>query len=188
MSKSPYKIPYKSPKGLAIAEAAWTTAVRLQQFGFAEIASAVHINDKRASQLVHTWEADGRVRFIRGGENGRPRKIYEVVPQDELKTGPVIGDAIDQMWTTMRKFSSFSPVDLKAHCAAPVTIEEARSYCRTLLAATYLRVIAKAVPGAKEAVYRLTNATGPRAPRKKRVVCIIDDNLGTTIPLTEDGQ
>lgn len=188
MSQSPYTAPYKSAHGLAILDAAWTTALRLQQFGYAEIGSEVQVDVKRAAQIVLAWEAEGRIRCIRGGKSGRPRKIFEIVPQGELKGKPITGDAIDQMWTTMRKFPSFSPVDLAAHCAVEVTVEEARSYCRALLAASYLRVIKKAIPGAKEAVYRLVNATGPTAPRKKRVICIIDDNLGTTIPLTEDGQ
>ena len=188
MSTSPYKIPYKSEAGLALIDAAWTTAVRLQQFGYAEIASTIQIDMKRAMQIIQAWETERRVRVIRGGKSGRPRKIYEVVPMEEMNSGPVIGDAIDQMWTTMRKFPSFSPVDLVAHCAVNVTVEEARSYCRALLAASYLRVIRKAIPGAKEAVYRLANATGPKAPRKKRVFCIVDDNLGTTTPMTEDGQ
>lgn len=187
MSSSPYKTPYKSAAGLAILDAAWASAIRLQQFGYAEIASTVSIEIKRVMQIVLAWEAEGKVRLIRGSNRGRPRKIFEVVPEGEVKAGPMIGDAVDQMWLTMRKFKSFGPVDLAAHCSVSVPIEDARTYCRTLLAAGYLRVVQKAVPGQKEAIYRLIRETGAKAPRKRRVTCILDDNLGTVVPMSEDG-
>ena len=66
--------------------------------------------------------------------------------------------------------------------------EDARAYCRTLLEAGYLRVVQQAIPGKREAIYRLKNATGPKAPRKRRITCIIDPNLSTITPLTEGGQ
>ncbi|WP_054007859.1 hypothetical protein [Cypionkella psychrotolerans] len=169
-------------------EAAWTSAVRRQQFGAAEISIDISYDQKKVAALIRAWESEGRVRQIAGGKQGHPRAIFEIVPEFEEKPIANIGDAFDQMWTIMRKTCAFGPVDLKAHCSIAVTIEEARSYCRTLLAAGYLRVISKAQIGKKEAVYKLIQATGPRAPRKRRIVCIVDDNRGTVLPLTEDGQ
>jgi hypothetical protein len=187
MSSSPYNTPYKSAAGLAKVEAAWATAVRLQQFGYAEIASAISVEIKRAIQIVGVWEDEGLIRVIRGNNRGRPRKIFEVLPEQEQRPAPVIGDCYDQMWTVLRKFGSVSPVDLIAHCSVEVSIEDARSYCRKLLEAGYLRVVQQAVPGKKEAIYRLKNATGPKAPRKRRVTCVIDANLNTVTPLSEAG-
>lgn len=185
MSKSPYNAPYKSPAGLAIIDAAWTAALRLQQFGYAEIASEVSIDVKRATQIIRVWEGQGRLRVIRGGVNGRPRKIFEVIPEGEIRTPPAPGDAYDQMWTFMRKTGGFSPVDLASMCSVPVTVEEAAAYCRMLLTAGYLKVVQKAAPPHRAAIYRLINATGVRAPRARRVACIVDPNRGTTLPLSE---
>lgn len=185
MSKSPYNAPYKSASGLAIIDAAWTAAVRLQQFGYAEIASEVSVDVKRAMQIIRVWVSEGRLRVIRGGVNGRPRKIFEVIPADEIRVVPVPGDAYDQMWTFMRKTGGFSPVDLVAMCSVPVTIEEAAAYCRVLLTAGYLKVVQKAAPPNRAAIYRLINATGIKPPRLRRIACIVDPNLGTTLPMSE---
>lgn len=171
----------------ARAEAAWALAERLQQFGYAEICIGLSASQKFVTQIVKGWEHEGKIRPITKPINGRERKIYEVIPEAELKPAPIVGDSVDQMWTVMRKFGSFSPLDLVAHCAVAVPVEDARSYCRTLLGARYLRVVQKAVPGKKEAIYRLFNATGPRAPRKRRITCIVDDNNGTVLPM-EEGQ
>ena len=168
-------------------DAAWAVAMRLQQFGAAEISLAITLEQRVVAKIIRGWEADGRVRQIVGGKQSSPRAIFEILPMQEVKPPPQMGDAVDQMWTIIRKFPAFSPVDLVAHCAVAVTIEDARAYCRTLLAANYLRAITKAQPGKKEASYKLIRPTGPRAPRKRRVTCIIDDNLGTVLPLMEDG-
>jgi hypothetical protein len=69
-----------------------------------------------------------------------------------------------------------------------VSIEDARAYCRMLLAAGYMRVVSKAVPGKKEAIYRLFRITGVQAPREKRMRCIVDENLGTAIPIMGASQ
>ena len=179
---------YNSPASKARIDAAWALALRLQQFGYAEIASGVTASMQFTMHFVKGWERDGKIRVIAPGRKGSERKLYEVVPQSEQKPTPVIGDATDQMWFVMRKFGSFSPVDLVAHCSVLVPIEEARAYCRTLLATRYLKVVQKAVPNRKEAIYRLANQTGPKAPRKRRVTCIVDDNLGTVLPMLEEGQ
>jgi hypothetical protein len=171
----------------ALAEAAWTLAMRLQQFGYSDISYGVSASMKFATHCVREWEKLGKVRVIDKGGAIRGRKLYEVVPEQEQRPMPVIGDCYDQMWTVLRKFGSVSPVDLIAHCSVEVSIEDARSYCRMLLEAGYLRVVQQAVPGKKEAIYRLKNATGPKAPRKRRVTCVIDANLNTVTPLSEAG-
>ena len=174
--------------GRSKSDAAWTAAVRLQQFGYGEICRDVSISPRAAAEFVKSWEQDGKIRAIEATPL-RPsaRKMFEVVPVHELRVVPDLGDGIDQMWTAMRKLVSFTGIDLSAYCAAPVPVEEARAYCRLLLAGGYLKVIQKAVPNRREAIYRLTNVTGVVAPRERRVRCIVDANLGRILPLSEGG-
>lgn len=177
---------YTGPISTAKREAAWSVALRLQQFGYGEISDAVTATIKLATNIVRGWEAEGKVRLISGIRNGGAgRKIYEVVPEHEIKLVPVRGDAYEQMWTTMRKLNGFSPADLVSHCAVPVSDLDAAAYCRLLLATGYLRVTQKAKPPHKPAIYRLVNKTGVLAPRHRRVSCIIDPNSGTVLPIAE---
>lgn len=177
--------PYSSPDHQAKADAAWRAAVRLQQFCYANISYEVTINVRHAAHLIEEWEAAGKVRRI-ATEKGRKNKLhFEVIPEGEIRIAPVVGDIYEQMWTSMRKMTGFSPADLVATCSLPLTIEEAASYCRLLLTGRYLKVVQKAIPPHKAAIYRLINITGVRAPRARRLVCIVDPNIGTSAPINE---
>ena len=166
--------------------AAWTAALRLQQFGYAEISDAVTASIALATNIVRRWEGEGKVRLISGErKGGSGRKFFEVVPEHEIRLAPVQGDAVEQMWTAMRKLQGFSPADLASHCAVPVSVEDAAAYCRLLLTTGYLRVTQKAKPPHKPAIYRLVNKTGVLAPRHRRVSCIVDPNRGTVLPIAE---
>jgi hypothetical protein len=177
---------YTSPESQAKAEAAWLAALRLQQFVYANISYEVSTTVAHATHIVKGWEAAGKVRRIATPQYGRASKItFEVIPEGEIRVLPAPGDAYDQMWTSMRKIGGFSPVDLASMCSVPVTVEEAAAYCRMLLTAGYLKVVQKAAPPNRPAIYRLINATGVRAPRVRRVACIVDPNRGTTLPLSE---
>jgi hypothetical protein len=179
---------YASPESLAKAAAAWTAAQRLQQFGYGDISFEVTVSVGHATFIVKGWEKDGKVRRIAGPLRGKASKLrFEVVPEHEVGIAPVQGDAYEQMWTAMRKTGAFSPTDISSLCAVPVSVEDAAAYCRALLAGNYLRVVSKAVPGRKEAVYRLFNITGVKAPRERRVRCLVDPNIGKTVPLAEAG-
>jgi hypothetical protein len=93
--------------------------------------------------------------------------------------------ATDQMWLAMRAMPSFSPTSLATHAdvgTAEVTVEAARTYCRALLQAGYLRVIRRASAG-NEAVYRLLKRSGPTAPIMRRIQAIVDFNTDETIVL-----
>ena len=174
--------------GRGKADAAWTAAVRLQQFGYGEICRDVSISPRIAAEFTKSWEQDGKIRLVKATPlQPSGRKLFEVVPVHELRILPDLGDGIDQMWTAMRKLVSFTGIDLSAYCAAPVPVEDARAYCRLLLAGGYLKVVQKAVPNRREAIYRLINVTGVVAPRERRVRCIVDANLGRTLPLSEGG-
>lgn len=176
---------YSSPESEAKAAAAWTVARRLEQFGYGEISVEVSVSMQHATAIVRGWETAGRVRRI--STPAASRLQFEVIPEHELRLAPVQGDIWEQMWTVMRKLGAFSPTDVAAHCATPVSVETAAAYCRALLAGDYLRVVVKAVPRRKEAIYRLFTSTGVKAPRERRVRCIVDPNTGTIVPLTEGG-
>lgn len=172
-----------APRTQEIMAAAWPVALRLQQFGYKEIAAETGASLPLATGIVNHWVRLGRARLIEAARRGgRNRNFYEVIPDGEIAP-PLAGDAYQQMWTVMRKFGVFSPTDLVAHCAVPVDLKVAAGYCQTLLAAGYLRVTQKAKPPHKQATYRLTKQTGPHAPRARNVRCLIDTNTGSTQPL-----
>lgn len=173
-----------NPRHRQSLESAWPVALRLQQFGYDEIAANTGASIGLATAIVKHWIAAGKARLIVAARTGHGnRNLFEVIPDGEIAV-PLGGDAYEQMWTVMRKFGSFSPTDLVAHCAVPVELKVAAGYCQTLLAAGYLRVTQKAKPPHKQATYRLFKPTGPRAPRTRNVRCIIDENVGTTTPMT----
>jgi hypothetical protein len=172
-----------APRTREILAAAWTVALRLNQFGFDEIAAETGASIPLATKVVKHWVTLGRARLVVAARTGAGnRNLYEAIPEDDLAI-PAVGDAYDQMWTVMRRFRAFSPTDLVAHCAVAIDIKVATGYCRTLLAGGYLRVTQKAKPPHKQATYQLTKQTGPRAPRTRNILCLIDANTGSTLPL-----
>lgn len=177
--------PTNSPYSLAKKAVAWSEAKRLGQYTHADLAVHAGVSDRWISVWSQEWEAEGQVRCIDGAGPGRTRKRYEVVAEGEI-TIPMHGDATEQMWTVMRKSpQGFTPTDLTAQIAVETSIEDARSYCHALLNSGYLRCVSKAVPKRREAVYRLVNTTGIKAPRLKRLRCIIDHNTGKITPMVE---
>jgi len=177
--------PTNSPEAEAKKAVAWAEAKRRGQFTYRDLGSVAGVDDRWIGFWAREWEAQGLVRCIAGSAESRVRKRYEVIPEGEIRA-EMTGDATQQMWTVMRKCpQGFTPVDLTAQIALPLEIEEARAYCHTLLAAGYLRCVSKAVPKRREAVYRLITATGIKAPRLKRLRCIVDQNTGKIIPMVE---
>lgn len=177
--------PTNSPSALAKKAVAWSEAERLGQYTHAALAVVAGVTDRWISVWSQEWEAEGKVRCIDGAGPGRTRKRYEVVAPGEIVV-PMIGDATDQMWTVMRKSpQGFTPTDLIAQIAVEASIEDARAYCHSLLAGGYLRCVAKAVPKRREAVYRLVSITGVKAPRLRRLRCIVDPNSGRITPMIE---
>jgi hypothetical protein len=88
------------------------------------------------------------------------------------------------LWRAMRMLQGFSPVDLAAHAATPtvaVSPEDAAAYCQTLTRAGYLRVVRKAAPPLRPAIYRLVRNTGPLPPVLRRVRAVIDGNTGQIV-------
>lgn len=156
----------------------WATAVRLGRFTYAQLAAATNRPKQGVSRTVLDWEKAGRVeRIVTEGNCLRfritDREAGEVpAPRQQSREG--------NMWNAMRHFPSFKPTDLAALATTEivnVSIDEASAFCRMLAGAGYLRVLDKAVPGRREATYRLVRDTGPLPPRQMRVTVVFDANL-----------
>jgi len=162
----------------AVDEAAWAVALRYGEFGYGELAADAGIGMDRAARLAAKWVALGLCEVSREARGG-VRKLFRVLP-DATVPAPRRRTVPENLWASMRGLKSFTPTDLAAHSSTPevpVTRAAAQSYCQVLLRAGYLRVERTAVPGRRDAIYRLIRATGPRPPRERRVRAVWDDNL-----------
>lgn len=168
---------------LAVSEAAWTAALRMEQFGYAEIATAVKISLEQATRIVRGWLKEGALDQMQEA-SGAHRLLWRC-KEDFVRIEPLRQRTPEEnMWTAMRRLPSFIPTDLAAHATTEtvsVTPEEAGRYCRVLLDAGYLRVARRADPSlGREAIYRLVDVTGPRPPLPRRVRAVVDQNTGET--------
>jgi len=179
------KATFDSPASKAKEAIAWAIAQKLRTFSYAALASEAKITLVHATHVTRAWVAEGRVRKVSDLPRGAGRLQFQVVAGFTLPVDRDSRDAIDQMWGAIRKLGSFRPTDVAALCAIGVSPEQAQAYCRVLLEGGYLRVEKTAVPGVREAIYRLARNSGPRAPRQKRVRAIIDPNAGTVTPMSE---
>lgn len=165
----------------AVLDAAWALALRLGSFGYAEISAGLHISMDRASEIVRGWEAEKAVQRTAGGVGLRNQ--FQVV--EGFRRPPLVNGSVPlNLWTAMRGLRSFTPTDLASHSTTEdvqVSLAAAQGYCQALLRAKYLRVERTAIPGKREAIYRLIQMTGPRPPRERRVKAVFDDNLGKIV-------
>ncbi|WP_313350505.1 hypothetical protein [Paracoccus sp. (in: a-proteobacteria)] len=91
------------------------------------------------------------------------------------------GGSTVNLWRSMRMLKQFTARELVAHSTTSeleVTENHAKVYCSHLLAAGYLRVVQKAVPPKRAAIYRLIRDTGPVPPKTQRVHQVYDPNTG----------
>ena len=166
----------------AVNEAAWAFALTRPCFGYAEIAANLRIGVDQATRIVQSWVAESALTQL---PTSHGQRYLWQIKADFVRRSPTKGRTPEgNMWTAMRMLKSFTPTDLSAHAStdtvqAPLDI--AQTYCRTLLAGGYLKVMRKAAPGLREAIYRLTKDTGPRPPREKRVRAVVDDNTGQLV-------
>lgn len=162
-----------------IAEAAWAMATQSHTFTYRDIAGAVHITIEQATLIVRAGEREGAVIIASPGAGNSHRQFAPVTDfvRSELTR---LRSPEENLWTAMRRLRSFTPTDLSAHATTDtvdVGLEKASEYCRSLLAAAYLRVTRKADPASRrEAIYSLARETGPRPPHEKRVRALIDPN------------
>lgn len=169
-------------------DAAWATAQRLGTFTYHDLAAEAAISVERATDFVQHWERARAVEFL--GLGTKRRKEWKVIAMALPPRSHADGSAIrtstvqGNLWRAIRGFRAFSAVDLAAHSNTPevaVTPEAAREYCQMLTRAGYLRVERPAIPGRREAVYRLIKNTGPRPPMERRVRAVFDENLGEIV-------
>ncbi|SDW75155.1 hypothetical protein SAMN04488041_103142 [Sulfitobacter pontiacus] len=96
------------------------------------------------------------------------------------------GGGVENMWRTMRMIGQFTPRDIAAHATTDivsVTDNTAKAYCTKLLKAGFLKVVSKAQPPAKQAVYRLIRNTGPQPPMIQRTQQVFDPNTRKAYPV-----
>ena len=96
------------------------------------------------------------------------------------------GGGVENMWRTMRMIGQFSPRDIAAHATTDivsVTDTTAKAYCTKLLKAGFLKVVSKAQPPTKQAVYRLIRNTGPQPPMIQRTQQVFDPNTRKAYPV-----
>jgi hypothetical protein len=166
-------------------DAAWTVVRDLPEFGTGKVVELVGCTDDRARQMLRSWAARGMIHEVRRHGAGAvyapgPRSAALAEPRRrvEAEADP---DPVVNMWRAMCHLGQFSPIDIMAVSNlpdAPVSEDDARAFCQSLLRGEYLRVIQKAQPGVCPPVYRMARPTGPVPPRERRVRALWDDNLG----------
>lgn len=162
------------------SEAIWEEVKRMTEFRRADLVR-FGCSEQKAGDYIRRWLADHRIRISR---MERTTKVYAPVDGTTV-AAPNTGSPEGNMWFVMRRLNAFTPLDLAAHANTDdvtVTLQAARDYCRLLMTAGYLRVLERAKPGVREAVYKLINETGPKPPRSSRMRGVLDPNEGRFIP------
>ena len=175
-----------SPQRQAQDEAAWTVAEELGEFTRQELMTMTGASTNQALDMVHRWLRKERIHLARKTATGR--HVYATGPRGgdgdahrEVVEAEASTDPRRNMWRAMQLLDHFSPIDLAAVSnleVAPVSERDAQQFCQSLLRGEYLRVVEKAKPGHKPAVYRLVRRTGPKPPVERRVAALFDENLG----------
>ena len=170
----------------------WDFAKKVIIFTYAEVAAATGKSYNSVVRIVRIWEEAGAVSTEK--LDGSRRVQFRVInagalqPAQSLSPTPRAESAEANMWTAMRMLTTFGPTDVAAHAATEATLvgaEAARDYCRALSRIGYLKTVRKAIPGTRDAIYRLLRNTGPRPPRIRRVRGVWDENLDQFMPLRE---
>jgi len=161
--------------------------VRTQRFfTVADIQDATSIPRKTITDYLKRLTAGGVVRLCDEGDGADQYELVKDMgvhtPRFRPNGEPVTqGMGNQNMWRSMRMMSEFSPRDIAAHSstdAVNVSEDTAKKYCGHLLKAGYLRVLVRAVPGKRQARYRLIKDTGPLPPKVQRVKRVFDPNSG----------
>ena len=168
-----------------LMEAIWAEARKLDEFDWQRVA-ALGCSTASAQKFLRHWMRDGRVRIARIG----PSQKRYYAPSGRIAPPPPPPDERPtpegNMWRAMQHLRQFSPTDIAGAANSggiTVTLEKARAYCRQLLGSGHLHVRMTAIPGRREAIYRLVEDTGPRAPRAVRLAGIEDPNTGLFVPM-----
>ncbi len=163
---------------------AWTAACRLVEFDYRSLSAEAQVGYDTVGTWVRRWLRHGKVVALAKTPGALQR--YRIAGEAALADPsalPVGGQTAEgNLWRTMRALRvAFTPTDLASVSttdAVNVSADDARSYCQMLTRAGYLRVVRKALPPRREAVYQLIRDTGPRPPRERRLRVVWDDNRG----------
>ena len=166
----------------------WNAAVRLDTFTVHDLSADASFCHRRVGILIREWRDQGLlIELKQKGTAGRSQ--FRMQNEGRIPEGMSSKAQIARketlhgnLWNAMRMSGEFSPRDLMATAATentPVSYDDAAAYCRLLCRGEepYLRVIQKAVPGRKDATYRLVRKTGPLPPRERRIRGIYDPNI-----------
>lgn len=160
-------------------DAIWATARRLGRFTYAQLSAEAGVSMWTVQRIVRGWQ--DRSMVSAEGLLGKHRLFaVSATAPVQLPAEPV-GNPRQNMWRAMQMMQAFSPADVAVHSTTDtvkVSIEDATAWCQTLARAGYLRVVRKAQPPIKAAVYRLIANTGPRPPMVRRISVVIDGNTG----------
>lgn len=157
-------------------------AIRLGRnfFTLASLIDATGANRKTIEDYLRCLEPAGVIQ--RAGDSGF-RLIDDRghhAPRLNRKGEPVTqGAGVDNMWRSMRMLGQFDARAIAVHSTTmTVTVSEAtaKAYVGMLVRTGYLRVVVKAVPGKRPAVYRLVRNSGPKPPQVQRVKHVYDPN------------
>ena len=160
----------------------------LKRFSYSELGIATGASARRVSVIVRVWEAQGLVKCI--GRRNKNRLQYELTKKGDVELIKIADKPISRaqspeqnMWTAMRMLDVFMPQDIAINASTEtqeVTLEQARAFCRLLVRGDkpYLRVRQTAIPGKRDAAYKLIRNTGPKPPQERRIRATYDANLG----------
>ncbi|MGH1416868.1 MAG: hypothetical protein ACRBB0_25515 [Pelagimonas sp.] len=132
-----------------------------------------------AEIYVRRWFTNGWIELVK--KEGH-RKIYGHAGKREAPVVPGQEKTPEAaMWKVMNRYTTFTPVDLKAMVEVAgfeIELQACRNYCRQLLAAEFLRVREQGIHGIREFTYQLINQTGLKAPIVRQVAGVLDPNTG----------
>lgn len=175
----------------------WAAIRKLGTFTTLDLEGETHVKEatirtyvmglERAGYLQRIDNAPGRIPgAIRAARWKLSNDVGVEAPRVTRQGKPVTqGGAREQMWRTMRILGTFTYRDLAIQASTetqPVAEDDAKSYCRYLDRAGYLRLTEKGGPG-KLNVYRFITAryTGPKPPMVQRVRQVFDPNLNQVV-------
>lgn len=155
--------------------AVWDGIIRLGEFTIDQLASEVGGGANGIRGTIAEWETEGLIK--RDGFKGKSVK-WRLMAHVADESAP--GTPAELCWRAARVMRSFSPASLAMHATtsfAAVSEGDAERHCRAWLRGGHLRVLEKAQPGRRPAIYQLVKNTGPQPPVERRVRAIWDPNL-----------
>lgn len=145
-----------------------------------DIARATGANRKTVDDYLRCLVPGGVVEAIGDSQYRLVEDRGHHAPRLNRKGKPVMqGAGLENIWRSMRMLGQFTSQELALHSTTEhVAVSEAtaKAYTSMLMRTGYLRVIQKAVPGKRKAVYRLIRNSGPRPPQIQRVKHVFDPN------------